>query len=351
MIVLKKFRKIIACSLIVALFACAVPFKTLAAAGTIYESENNDVRTSADRTYDDYDNFGTISHASDVDWWVFTSNYTGFANFWLGSIPTGCDYDLYVYSANGTYMACSAKPSGTQEIVRCRVVSGYTYYAKVVTKGGYSGSQYKMRIKNNPIGYARYFSYNNSSINTQPTGEASIQSIWQMGYDGQCYVNNLAEPIYNTIPSSRIVVIDSHGDPGRMYTDATYNNVICGTTNSNMLWGSKSISSYESGALSEVRFVMFNGCSTGVYHSSFGNLVDQAINKGVTCAVGWNNTINISMSDVWTRAFFNACTDTDKNVANAATIADNEVDKIDREEAEKLRNRYYGSSNAGAIVI
>ena len=64
MTVSKKFKRITACGLIAALIMCTVPFKTLAAAGTIYESENNDVRTAADRTYDDYDNFGTISHAS-----------------------------------------------------------------------------------------------------------------------------------------------------------------------------------------------------------------------------------------------------------------------------------------------
>lgn len=248
-------------------------------------------------------------------------------------------------------MACSAKPSGTQEIVRCRVVSGYTYYAKVVTKGGYSGSQYKMRIKNNPIGYARFFSYNNSSINTQRTGDASMPYIWQMGYDGQCYVNNQAEPIYNTLPSSRIAVIDSHGDPGRMYMDETYNNVFCGTTNANMSWSSKSISSYASGALSEVRFVMFAGCETGVYDGSFGNLVDQALNKGVTCAMGWSNTIFVDGLDIWVKAFFNACTDTDKNIANAASIADERVKEYDEVDYKVLKNRYYGSSNAGALVI
>lgn len=113
------------------------PLNVSASAGTIYESESNNIIDTADTTYDDYDNFGTISSTSDVDWWKYTAAYTGFANIWLGNIPSGCNYDLYVYSSNGTYLGCSAKPSGTQEMVRCRVISGNTYYAKVISSVGY----------------------------------------------------------------------------------------------------------------------------------------------------------------------------------------------------------------------
>ena len=42
--VLKNVKRITAGVLITALVICAVPFKSFAAAGTIYESENNNTR-------------------------------------------------------------------------------------------------------------------------------------------------------------------------------------------------------------------------------------------------------------------------------------------------------------------
>lgn len=348
----KKLKRIIAYALIATSFVCTVPFETFAASGTVYESESNDVRASANRTYDDYDNFGTISSSSDVDWWVFTASYTGFANIWLGSIPSGCNYDLYMYLNDGTYLACSVQTSGTQEIIRCRITANSSYYVKVVTAGGYSSSQYKLRIKNNPIGYVRYFAYNNSSINTQGTGEASMQYIWQMGYDGQYYLNNSAEPIYNTLPSSRIAVIDSHGGPGRIRCDesSSNNTRLYAVANSSMSSSDRAISSYTDGALSEVRFVMFSGCNTGVYDSSFGNLVDQSLQKGASCVVGWNQNLDIYYSAEWNKEFFRQCT-LNKNVANAMTGADNYIRDMDITQYNIMQDRYSGVSRTASVVI
>lgn len=333
---------------------CTVPFKTLAAAGTIYESENNDVRTAADRTYDDYDNFGMISHASDVDWWVFTANYTGFANFWLGSIPSGCDYDLYVYSADGTYIACSAKPSGTQEIVRCRVVSGYTYYAKVVTKGGYSGSQYKMRIKNNPIGYVREFLYNGID-NQDSTGiNASMSSLWGMGYSGQYYYNNTAGPVYDTFPTSRIFFIANHANSIEIRCgDGNGNNTyLHSAINTNMTSADRSIGSYDSGALSEVRLAVFMGCETGASNpSGYKNLVDAALSKGASCALGWTVIIHNPTVITWTNAFFDSCVNKQMNVENAATAADDKARKAHPDYYDFMTKRYWGSSITSSIAF
>ena len=69
----------------------------MAASGTINESENNNTVSAADKTYDDYDNYGAISSTSDVDWWKVTFTQNGEANFWLGNIPSGCNYNLYLY--------------------------------------------------------------------------------------------------------------------------------------------------------------------------------------------------------------------------------------------------------------
>ena len=44
-----------------------------ASAGTIYETESNNTHSTADVTYNDYDNYGKISSSSDIDWWKFTT--------------------------------------------------------------------------------------------------------------------------------------------------------------------------------------------------------------------------------------------------------------------------------------
>ena len=73
-----------------------------AATGTLYETESNNTSALADETYDGYNNYGRISSTSDVDWWQIYFDQEGMANFWLGEIPSGCDYDLQVYDYTGT---------------------------------------------------------------------------------------------------------------------------------------------------------------------------------------------------------------------------------------------------------
>ena len=350
--VLKNVKRITAGVLITALVICAVPFKSFAAAGTIYESENNNTRQAADRTYDDYDNFGTIGSSADVDWWVYTATYTGFANIWLGSITSGCNYDLYMYLSDGTYLSCSVQTSGTQEIMRCRLTANSTYYVKVVTAGGYSaGSQYKLRFKNNPIGYTRLFAYT-YNIDTTPTASSAISCLWQMGYDGQYYTDNLPIPVYNTIPSSRIVMIDNHGGPGRIRCNNSLNPnaLICGQNNSTIDYNDRYISSYADGELSEVRLIIFSGCETGKSDSTYGSLIEQSLLKGASCAVGWNRELSIYYSAEWNKEFFRQCK-LNKNVANAMTGADNYIRNMDITQYYIMQDRYSGKSRTGSIVI
>lgn len=121
------------------------------AAGTANESESNNTYSTADRTYDDYDNYGTISATTDVDWWVVNFSRGGNANFWLGNIPTGCDYDLKLYSSNGTtLLASSVKGSNQAELITYPVVAGVNYYVRIYSHSGSSASQYLFRTKNYP---------------------------------------------------------------------------------------------------------------------------------------------------------------------------------------------------------
>lgn len=121
------------------------------AAAIINESESNNTYATADRTYDDYDNYGAISPTSDVDWWVVNFSRGGYVNFWLGNIPAGCDYDLRLYASNGTTLLASSVKRGTQaELITYPVVAGVNYYVRIHSYSGTSTSQYLFRAKNYP---------------------------------------------------------------------------------------------------------------------------------------------------------------------------------------------------------
>lgn len=120
-------------------------------AGTIYESESNNTYTTADRTYDDYDNYGRLSTSGDIDWWVVRFSSSGNANFWLGNIPSGCDYDLRLYSSNGTNVLGSSVNSNNQsELITYYVTAGVDYYIRINSYSGSSSSYYLFRAKNYP---------------------------------------------------------------------------------------------------------------------------------------------------------------------------------------------------------
>ena len=112
------------------------------------ESESNNVMSNADEISDDEDVYGTISSASDVDWYKVQFSSSGVANFWLGQVPSGCNYQLELYNASGTYLTGSYNGNGQQELISFYTVSANTlYYIKIYSASGYSSSQYKFRTK------------------------------------------------------------------------------------------------------------------------------------------------------------------------------------------------------------
>lgn len=125
------------------------PMTANAAAGTMNETEPNNTYTTADRTYDDYDNHGYISTTSDVDWWVISFSYSGPANFFLGSIPVGCDYDLRLYASNGLSLIDDSLNMGNaNELITYTVSANTNYYIKIDSwLGSSTTSQYLLRAK------------------------------------------------------------------------------------------------------------------------------------------------------------------------------------------------------------
>ena len=114
------------------------------------ESEDNGDFDIVDVTYDDYNNYGVISY-SDVygtntgDVWRISFTFDGYANFWLGNIPSGCNYELAVYekqslSSTFTLVGYSCSLGNSSELVTIPVDQYKQYYARIYSYGSYSNT-------------------------------------------------------------------------------------------------------------------------------------------------------------------------------------------------------------------
>lgn len=119
--------------------------------GILYESESNNTLSTADTMANDDTMYGKIGSSGDIDYFRVKFTYSGQANFWLGSIPSGKDYDLYLYNSSGTMLASStsSNTTSTQELIKHYTVSANVwYYMKVVGYNCYDNSSYyKLRAK------------------------------------------------------------------------------------------------------------------------------------------------------------------------------------------------------------
>lgn len=123
-----------------------------ATASVRYEAEPNNTMAQADRVYDDDTTYGTIGYSGDVDYYKVQFTSAGNANFWLGDIPSGQDYDFYLYDASGNLLQRSETTSNQEQIYNYPVTANTWYYMKVI---GYNGSYnassyYQVRAKNYP---------------------------------------------------------------------------------------------------------------------------------------------------------------------------------------------------------
>lgn len=114
------------------------------------ESEPNNTRATANSVNQDDTITGYISSSSDIDYFKVVASANGVFNFWLGNIPSGKNYDLYVYNSSGSLLGSSTSTSATQELVSgITATKGNTYYFAVQGKSGsYSTtSAYTVRCK------------------------------------------------------------------------------------------------------------------------------------------------------------------------------------------------------------
>lgn len=119
----------------------------------LYEDEPNDEMTYATETENDENNYGNIDSASDEDWWVVSFPYDGIANFWLGDIPSGCDYDICLWDSDGYSLEVSDNSNNSQELIQYEVRAYDEYYIQITGwLGSYdASSDYLFRAKAYPV--------------------------------------------------------------------------------------------------------------------------------------------------------------------------------------------------------
>ena len=322
-------------------------FKAAAAEIDIYETESNNTRETADVTEDLADNLGRISSASDVDYYKITFDRGGITNFWLGDIPSGCDYQMQIYKGSTLVKTINNNSTGTSEFAQYNTLANTVYYIKISSNSGYNASSYYLfSMRRNNLGEARFFTYNCNGLNTRPAATNSMTHIWKTGYSGQEYLNNGLTPVYNSLTQCNVMVIDSHGGPGIIDCSSSSSNttyLYASSTNS------QTIENLPSASMANMRLLIFCGCNTGNTSAVYDNLVDMALYKGAKFAIGWTETINTSASDIWLGKLFEYCSQ-GKTINNAAKLADDWIEEQGIVPGIPITKRYIGSSNTSLTI-
>ena len=368
----RKKQKIIAVMAMIVLLLSMFVFP--AAAVDNYESESNNTASTADQTYDDYNNYGVISTTSDVDMWQVTFSQSGIANFYLDP-GAGCDLDLYIY--DGGYMdnmdyepiVASRKVTGYPELIRMRVYAGSKYYMKIVSFSGVSSVNYLLRTKWYALGDGKLFTiqYGETLATgkyryTDTTEDANeiLSKLWGVGYGAQNFLNNTSNAAYNVLPNTGIFYLKQHGNKGIITFYSSY------TDSYSYLLGNysgsashvKGINQYSDGALANVDLILLVACHSGATddtENNYGNLVDALLSKGARNCIGWIDSVDVEDSKIWCSYFFDELV-RGSTIQKALAYADEMIGIIyseddQREQRDRIRNRYVGSSAIETTVL
>ena len=332
------------------------------AASAVAESESNNTYATADTTTDDTDNTGTMSSATDVDWWKVTFNQDGWANYWLGNIKSGNDFDLALYDSNGTtLLESSENSSNSQELIRYNVVKNRTYYIKITAYivNASTAKTYEFRTKVYDVESVYAFTYNYteiddgvSTLRDNRLPNSTMQLLWNMGYDNSQYINNSADGVYNSLSKAHVFLFHNHGFPGGVQAYAASTN-----TTANIYAKGSSVRNISTGpSLSKARLVIWMGCDTADTSTTYGNLVDETLNKGAAAAIGWyNETYSEPIANDWLRGFFDAAGDGEKltdclDAADLSIKAEYYDNADDITKYTNMLDWYTGSSNLNGVI-
>ena len=160
---MKKMKKSISlvCAVLIMISALLLPNVRVDARAILTEEQSSPHGSfaAAQEIEQDYTLSGRISASSERDFYKVTFAESGKVNFWLGNIPSGCDYDLYLYDSSYNLLGKSTSTNSQELIGNYSVREGYTYYILVKSALGYSASEYyKLRCKWFPLYGFTYYS-------------------------------------------------------------------------------------------------------------------------------------------------------------------------------------------------
>ena len=317
----------------------------------LFETEPNNTSSTADQTIDDYNNYGTLNTLSDVDWWYVSFDTDGWANYWLKA-PSGCDFDLYLYNNNGTLLEASDDSSGRQELIRFDVVANTIYRIEINTASDVSNSNYLFRAKLYETERMYPFVYNHpNDYNSTFSGFNTLNKLYDMGYTGTAYTNNSAATVYSSMPKADIFLFNYHGYEGG-------GGVVCRTSTAEGSIYAKNSTAYninQNASLSKIDLAIWMACYSGFTSPTYGNIVDETLNKGAKCVIGWVDKCYVPMSNEWLEVLVNTCSQGETvregisaaNLYLKATYYDNASDIT---EYMDMILQYYGSSDLDIII-
>lgn len=112
------------------------------------ETEPNDTMANANAISSGSTIKGKISTSSDVDFYKMPIMYSGTRVITLSDIPSGCDYDLYLYDAKGNLISYSRASGNKDESITKSMEVQEQYYICVKNSSGYSSSSdYTLSVK------------------------------------------------------------------------------------------------------------------------------------------------------------------------------------------------------------
>lgn len=355
----KNLMRIVTVFLALLLFSAlsAGSLTVSAALGTVYESEPNNTAATADMTYDDYDSYGNISNTSDVDWWKVIFYSEGMANFYLGSIPSGCNYSMKVYDYTGTHLLVeSLKSSNSSELCKIHVRANEAYYIKVYSESGYSSSNYKFRVKRYNLNDAVI--YTTRWINDYTNYAGSLYEktqIENMGFTTNLQIELNAAGVYADMPGNALVLFNYWGEPGgvQLHTSHVNYTVLHGTSNNSMPIADRAVSDYSSSALSDNLLIIYLADYTGYTSGTYGNLTDKTLTKGAFCCIGWKQDIDPLYAQDWIQQFLTYCYN-GKNIGNARLLANSWADDHIPESGGirgKIKDQRIGTSALFKLIL
>lgn len=357
------FTRILAIITIISVITSICLVAANASSGTVYEVESNSSASCATQTADDKDNYGTIDSGVDLDYWTIEFEEEGMANFWLGNIPTGCNYGIIILygtsPSSTTILAFSDKSGKKAELVKTHVYPGYKYYVCVHSSDNtYDASnEYLLRIKNYPLDggsiNAKLFYADYTGYSTKQEVINATSQLWDMGFDAAYYNNNTVGPAYSVLPNTTIFVTANKGYYGQLYFHnsivATSRTTLYAKPPSPLLSTDRAISNLSSSALNNVALAIYINSNSGTTHSTYGNMVDETLKKGAFVCIGWNCYLYPEDQNFWLESFFTNCTQ-HKNVYDVIDYLNDNYSVLGSY-TEGLFSPYYGSNNLYSLSI